>query len=111
MKWCRAGIFEKMIVRAREYYRRRNSKNIWYAFDATSKKAPFAKFSGKNPTDRAKRGIKHAVLVDRKGAPLYVTVAPANIHDSKIFKPIISKFRKVKKTRIVTADSAFDAKK
>ena len=110
MKWCRAGVFEKMIVKAREHYRRKNSKNIWYAFDTTSKKAPFAKFSGRNPTDRAKRGIKHAMLVDRKGAPLYVSVASANTHDSKLFKPIITKLRKVKNVRIVAADSAFDSK-
>ena len=28
MRWCRLGIFQKMIVKVREYYRRRNSKNI-----------------------------------------------------------------------------------
>ena len=111
MKWSRLGIFHKMMVRAREYYRRRNSKNNWYAFDTISRKAPFAKFGGKNPTDRAKRGIKHAILVDRKGAPMFVNVSPANRHDSKLFEPVIATLKKSKKVRIISADSAFDVKK
>jgi len=111
MKWSRSGVFQKMMVRAREYYRRRNSKNNWYAFDSISKKAPFAKFGGKNPTDRAKRGIKHAILVDRRGAPLFVGVGAANVHDSKLFEPVISKLHRSKNTRIIAADSAFDVKK
>ncbi len=110
MKWCRTGVFHKMMVIAREYYRRRNSKNNWHAFDTASRKAPFAEFGGKNPIDRAKRGIKHAILVDRKGAPLFVDVAPANQHDSRIFEPIIQNMHKSKNIRIITADSAFDVK-
>ena len=111
MKWTRAGIFRKIMTKAREYYRRRNSKNNWYAFDTISRKAPFAKFGGKNPTDRAKRGIKHMVMIDRKGAPLFVDVAPANRHDAKLLKPIINQMRKSKQTRILAADSAFDVEK
>ena len=108
MKWCRAGIFEKILVKAREYYRKRNSKNMWYAFDTIIKKGPFAEFGGANPTDRSKRGIKHMVLVDRRGAPLFVNVAPANRHDSKLLAPVVKKLRKSKKVRIIAADSAFD---
>ena len=111
MKWVRAGIFRKMIIKAREYYRRKNSKNNWYAFDTISKKAPFALFGGKSPTDRAKKGIKHTLLVDRKGAPIFVNVSSANKHDSQLFYPIIHGMRKSKRTRIIAADSAFDVKK
>lgn len=111
MKWSRTGIFEKLLIKAREYYRRRNSKNNWYAFDTISRKAPFAKFGGKNPTDRAKRGIKHVVMVDRKGAPLFVDVAPANRHDAKLLKSITNQMRKSKQIRILAADSAFDVEK
>ncbi len=82
MKWCRLGIFQKMMVKAREYYRRRNSKNNWYAFDTLSKKSPFAHFSGKNPTDRAKRGIKQSLLVDRKGAPIFVRFCEQNLKNA-----------------------------
>lgn len=110
MRWSRSGVFYKMMVKAREFYRKRNSKNNWFAFDSISKKAPFAKFGGKNPTDRAKRGIKHAILVDRKGAPLFVNVAAANTHDSKLFKPVVCNLNRSKQTRIIAADSAFDVK-
>ena len=110
MKWCRADVFKKVMIKAREYYRRRNSKNNWFAFDSISRKAPFAEFGGKNPTDRAKKGIKHAILVDREGAPLYADVAPANRHDSKLLMPIINNLYKSKNIRIIAADSAFDVK-
>jgi len=108
MKWVRAGVFEKMMVKAREYYRRKNKKNIWYAFDTVIKKAPFAEFGGKNPTDRAKNGIKNSIIVDRKGAPLFVGIAPANKGDAKLYKPLVGKMRKSKKVRIMAGDSAFD---
>ena len=111
MRWCRLGIFQKMIVKAREYYRRRNSKNIWYAFDTLVKKGSFAKYGGKNPTDHAKRGVKQTLLVDRKGAPLFVGIAPANQHDSKLLEPVLKVMRLSKKIRIIAADSAFDVKK
>ena len=111
MKWVRAGVFRKMMVKAREYYRKRNHKNIWYALDTISRKAPFAKFGGKNPTDRAKMGIKHISLVDRKGAPLFIGIAPANTHDSKLLDLLIGQLRKSKRIRIMATDSAWDSKR
>lgn len=108
MKWCRNGVFAKMLVKCREYYRVRNSKNNWYAFDTISRKAPLTKFSGKSPVDRAKRGTKYALLVDRKGAPLFVGIASGNTHDSKLFEPVIHPLSKSKRIRIIAADSAFD---
>jgi transposase len=111
MKWCRTGIFKRMLIKAREYYRKRNSKNMWFAIDTTLKKAPFAECGGKNPTDRAKRGIKHVIIVDRKGAPIFVDVASANKHDSKLMDNVLNQMRRSKKIRILTADSAFDVSK
>lgn len=111
MKWCRLGVMGHILQIARNFYRRRHSKNKWFAIDTTLKKAPFASFGGKNPTDRAKRGIKHVVIVDRKGAPLFVNVAPANVHDSKLYEPAIAQIRKSKNIRIMVADSAFDVKR
>jgi len=55
MKWAKKGIFHKVMVKSREYYRKRNKKNFWYAIDTSLKKAPFASFGDKNPTDRAKK--------------------------------------------------------
>lgn len=111
MKWARSGVFKKMMKQAREYYRRRNKKNNWYAFDCISKKAPLAKFSGKNPTDRGKRGIKHGIMINREGAPIFVHVASANTHDSQLFPFVVKNMRKSKNIKIIAADSAFDSKK
>jgi len=65
----------------------------------------------KTLTDRAKRGIKHSVLIDRKGAPLFVDIASASRHDAKLLTAITSQMRKSKQTRILAADSAFDVAK
>jgi putative transposase len=41
---------------------------------------------GPNPTDRGKNGTKTSILVDGKGGPLAVTLAPANVHDSQLLE-------------------------
>lgn len=110
MKWCRLGIFQKILKVARNYYFKNHKNRDWYAFDTLSKKAPLAKFSGPNPTDRAKRGVKQSILVDQKGAPLYAKISAANIHDSQLLKPFINCLSKSKTLRILAADSAFDVK-
>lgn len=111
MKWTRVGLFAKMMVMAREYYHIQNEETNWHAIDTILRKAPFAKFAGKNPTDRGKNGIKEAILVDRRGAPLFMHITPANVHDSKLLDPIIQQMSASKKIRIIAADSAFHAKK
>ena len=62
MRWVRAGIFQKIIERmSRLYEESRGRCGIWYAIDASSCKAPFASsWGGRNPTDRAKFGVKKA---------------------------------------------------
>lgn len=39
--------------------------------------------TGRNPTDRGKRGTKRHVLTDKKGVPLSVVITAANTHDMK----------------------------
>src|SRR4051794_30409648 len=39
---------------------------------------------GKNPTDRAKAGVKKSVLVEADGGPPAVCFAGANVHDTKL---------------------------
>jgi putative transposase len=111
IRWSRMGIMKKIHQVAVEYYEKKQEIDNWFAFDCSSKKAPLADYSGKNPTDRGKRGIKHVVLVDRVGAPLAVDIIPANTHDSKAFIPLINSLKQTEKIRIIAADSAFDAKK
>jgi len=111
IKWCRAGIFKKIMEMARKLYMKKNQKNNWFAVDTSSRKAPFANFAGKNPTDRGKRGIKYAVLVDRKGLPINVYVGAANTHDSKFLPSLLDQLKMQKKLKIIAADTAFDAQK
>ena len=51
------------------------------------------------------------MIVDRKGAPIFVSVAPANVHDSKLLEQTTQKMRRSKRVRIITTDSAWDSKK
>lgn len=46
----------------------------------------------------------------KKGAPLYVEVSAANIHDSQLLKPFINCLPKSKSLKVLPADSAFDVK-
>lgn len=111
MKWCRLGLFDQLFERIGAVYQEKNAENNWYAVDTSSKKAPFAKNSGKNPTDRAKRGIKHIIMVDRKGAPILADIAPANRHDSQLVESLVAKMKPSKSIRIIAADSAFDVRR
>jgi putative transposase len=54
----------------------------WQAMDSKNSPAPLggAK-TGKNPTDRGKRGAKINLLVDQSGAPLSVVLTDANHRD------------------------------
>ncbi|WP_367303448.1 transposase [Corallococcus exiguus] len=45
--------------------------------------------TGKNPTDRGKKGSKHHLVVDRKGLPLAVLLSAANVHDMKRALPLV----------------------
>ncbi|MBI5332158.1 MAG: transposase [Candidatus Aenigmarchaeota archaeon] len=56
---------------------------------------------GKNPTDRAKIGVKRSLLTDAKGIPLSVAIDGANRHDMKLARPTLEniKIRKPKPTK------------
>jgi transposase len=51
IQWCRSGVIEKIMDFTRKVYEENNLENNWYAIDSSFKKAPFADFGGKNPTD------------------------------------------------------------
>jgi putative transposase len=42
--------------------------------------------TGRNPTDRGKRGVKRSLLVDGRGMPLSVVAAGANTNDHKLMR-------------------------
>ena len=109
MQWCKIGITRAIFEIARALYFMFKGVSNWYAIDTSSKKAPLALFSGKNATDRSKRGIKQVFIVDRKGAPIEVGVAAANVHDSKLLEPMLQHYAPTEKPNILTGDAAFDA--
>ena len=114
MRWVKSGLFIKILERARHYYLSINTDlPTWFAIDSSSCKAPYAKWSGKNPTDRGKRGIKKNIIIDKYGAPLALSVGPANRHDSCFFKETLDNLvaPKTKSVKIMAADSSYDVKK
>lgn len=55
----------------------------WQALDGAITKEPLeGEGTGRNPTDRGKRGTKRSLLTDGHGIPLAITVDGANRHDN-----------------------------
>jgi transposase len=111
MQWARAGILNEVFKACVNFYIKHRVHNICHAVDAQSKKAPLLLEGGNNPTDRSKNGIKQIMMVDRKGAPMIINVAPANVHDSKLFIPLLESFEAKEYIQIIAADAAFDDEK
>ncbi len=114
-KWIKLEIFDLIMQKACLFYEAINGEvSIWYATDASSSKASFAHtWSGRNPTDRGKQGIKKSIIIDRKGAPLSITIGSANQHDSTLFPKTLRAFHQFNPSQIklMAADSAYDDKK
>jgi len=112
-RWVKAGVFDEIMKIATQAYKRNAlHDDHWLAVDTSHSKAPFADWSGNNPTDRCKRGVKKIVVTNRYGAPLAVCAGASNIHDSRLLKPAIDALgsNKEQHLRVLAADSAFDAK-
>jgi len=113
-KWINAGVFKGIMDKAKVVYALSLSEPItWFALDASHSKAPLAhNWSGKNPTDRGKRGVKRSLIVDIKGAPLGICTGPSNRHDITFFEKTFYdlNFGKTEKARVMEADSAYDCK-
>lgn len=81
--WQQKGIFAAIMkLMVKFYNKRRKIKWKWQAIDSKACPAPLGgSETGKNPTDRGKKGAKLHLLVDQRGAPLAVYVTGANEHD------------------------------
>jgi transposase len=114
-KWVNQGVFDSIMDKARKFYlRNKKEKSTWFAIDTAHSKAPFANWSGPNPTDRRKRGIKKSIAVDFNGAPMAINVGASNTHDSQFFEETFKQLRDkipIDKVGIISADSAFDSRK
>jgi putative transposase len=81
--WQYQGIFAQIMrIMVKFYAKKRTIKWKWQSIDSKSCPAPLGgEQTGKNPTDRGKRGSKIHLLVDQRGAPLAVVLTGANEHD------------------------------
>ena len=108
------GLFEKLMKRMVEYYARERGGIgwRWQAMDSKNSPAPVggAK-TGKNPTDRGKRGAKINLLVDQSGAPLSVVLTGANRHDKVAAIDLIVSvvLKRPAHKEHLCADKAYDA--
>ena len=75
--------------------------------------------TGRNPTDRGKRGSKHHVLVDgEEGAPVATEVTGANRHDVTQLEPLVNKVPPIagkvghpkEKPSVIQGDRAYGSK-
>ncbi|UOG41395.1 IS5 family transposase [Leptospira noguchii] len=116
-EWVDAGVFDKIEKEALKLYERSiKIRTKRMAADGSFAKAPKGGFfTGPNPTDRGKRGIKRHILVDRRGAPIAFVLASAETHDSKLIFPTLKKFKvfrnkKLLKPDILSLDKAYASK-
>lgn len=82
--WARAGLFVRLQRGLLDELGLQGDLD-WSraAFDSSSVRAmKGGAHTGRNPTDRGKRGSKHHVVVDRAGHPLAELLTVANVHDA-----------------------------
>ncbi|WP_426580446.1 IS5 family transposase [Leptospira interrogans serovar Szwajizak] len=116
-EWERAGVFKKIYKSILKYYDVKNKIAWdWASMDSAMVKAPKGGvLTGKNPTDRAKLGVKRHILTDGNGIPLAITLTGANVHDKHGVKDTLNSIlvfsgRKRKKPKHLCLDKGYDFK-
>ncbi|MCZ9880659.1 IS5 family transposase [Arthrobacter sp. B2a2-09] len=116
-EWIAAGVFEDLEQICLQAYDRIVGIEFEdLAVDGCLVKAPCGgEAAGRSPVDRGKQGTKRSVLVDGKGIPLGVVVAPANRHDSPLLRPTLEKLCRfgfhLPTTITVHLDAGYDSRK
>lgn len=110
--WVKSGVFNNILSKSIDLAVQYFGSPECFLNDTSSVKAPFAAFGGKNPTDRAKNGIKKGIVIDWNRIILSVLIDSANKHDSKLLIPHIKNLEKfIDKPKVMITDSAWDVKK
>ena len=108
--WARSKVFDAILLKSIEIALEKLGPPESFIIDTSSIKAPFARFGGKNPTDRAKNGIKKGIVIDWNRIILSILIDPANTHDSKLLLPHVENIKHFLETpKVITADSAWDS--
>jgi putative transposase len=109
--WVKSGVFDQILLKSITIAVQFLGSPEAFFSDTSSIKAPLANFSGKNPTDRAKRGVKKGIVIDWNKIILSVLIDSANRHDSKLLMPHIEHIKKFLDTpKVMSTDSAWDVK-
>jgi Transposase DDE domain len=108
--WVKSGVFAKIMTVSIEAALNVKGNPESFIVDTSSSKSPLANFSGNNPTDRSKRGVKKSIVIDWNSVILSVVVDSANRHDSKLLLPHIDTIKKFvgEKPKVMSSDSAWD---
>src|SRR6516162_6789508 len=90
-EWAQAGVFARLWVSGvADYDALKGIDWSWLSMDGAMTKAPLGGDStGKNPTDRGKRGVKRSLLVEGNGVPIGVAIDGANRHDNKLVEATV----------------------
>jgi putative transposase len=90
-RWVQEGVFLSMWEAGlMAYDEARGLDWSWLSMDGCMTKAPLGgKKTGKNPTDRAKQGVKRSLLVEANGIPVGLAVDGANRNDMKLVEPTL----------------------
>jgi transposase len=85
-EWVDAGVFARLwqpgLV---EYDALEGIDWQWLSPDGAMTEAPLGgESTGRNPTDRGRRGAKRSLLVEGRGVPIGVAIDGANRHDKKL---------------------------
>ena len=90
-QWVRAGVFKRMWQAGlMEFDDLKGSDWKWQAADGAMPKAPLGgEPTGRNPTDRSKKGTKRRLLVNAQGLPLSIVVSAASTHDTRLLGPTL----------------------
>jgi putative transposase len=85
-RWEADGLFQRMWAAGlKEFDELVGIDWEWQSLDGVMTKAPFGgAATGRNPTDRGKRGTKRSQLSEGHGLPLAIAVAGANVHDTNL---------------------------
>jgi putative transposase len=90
-RWCRNGVFAKVwAVLVEECDDLGAVAWKWQAADGMLGKARFGgEKTGRNPTDRGKKGTKKSLLVEGDGGPLGLVISGANVNDHTLLEATI----------------------
>lgn len=108
--WIKSGVFFEILKQSIDAAVKHLGLPECFFSDTSSAKSPFAKFGGKNPTDRAKNGVKKGIIIDWNRIVLSVIIDAANTHDSKLLLPHLQHIKRfLDSPKVLATDSAWDA--